>query len=58
MTFADNNISIVLDISNLPMLPLLFQYIHISSVITIFLLHACYSIVLFRHNFLKLIIPS
>src|SRR5919112_1193664 len=53
MTFADNNITIVLDISNLPMLPLLFQYIHISSVITIFLLHICYSIVLLRHNFLN-----
>src|SRR5919107_490037 len=31
MTFADNNISIILDISNLPMLSLLFLYIHISS---------------------------
>ena len=45
MTFADNNIGIVLDISNLPMLSLSLLYILISS-FYIFLFHIYYSITL------------
>jgi hypothetical protein len=57
MTFADNNISIVLDISNLPMLPLSLLYILLSSFYNFFAYMLFYGFV-YIHNFHKLIMPS
>ena len=57
MTFADNNISIVLDISNFPMLPLLFLDILIL-LFTIFFAYMLFYSFVYIHNFYKLIMPS